>query len=52
MRTKIYYAGDKASIQEIATVIAQEFKLPSEQLQLALEHPCPVPSPSSLSFFK
>ena len=35
MRTKIYYAGDKPSIQEIATVIAQEFKLPSEQLQPA-----------------
>jgi hypothetical protein len=35
MRTKIYYAGDKPSIQEIATVIAQEFKLPAEQLQPA-----------------
>ena len=35
MRTKIYYAGDKPAIQEIATVIAQEFKLPSEQLQPA-----------------
>ena len=35
MRTKIYYAGDKPAIQETATVIAQEFKLPSEQLQPA-----------------
>ena len=35
MRTKIYYAGDKPSIQEVATVIAQEFKLPAEQLQPA-----------------
>lgn len=35
MRTKIYYAGDKPSIQEVATAIAQEFKLPAEQLQPA-----------------
>ncbi len=35
MRTKVYYAGDKPAIQEIATVIAREFHLPSEQLQPA-----------------
>ena len=40
MRTKIYYAGDKPSIQEVATVIAQEFKLPAEQLQPAYGRTC------------
>lgn len=35
MRTKVYYAGDKPAIQEVATAIAQEFKLPAEQLQPA-----------------